>query len=46
MSHSMGKEAPAVVFNICLAVVGFLVSLGWCKVTGKEADRDYRSFPN
>lgn len=40
MSLNISKEWPALVFDPCLGVVGFLLSVGWGRVSGGEMDRD------
>ncbi len=38
--NSFHREAPALIICSVLGIVGFIVSVGWGKTTGREMDRD------
>ena len=40
MIASISKEAPALVIDLGIGVVGFVLSVGWGKVTGRNMERD------
>ena len=40
MLASISKEAPALVIDLGIGVVGFVLSVGWGKVTGRNMERD------
>ena len=40
MLASISKEAPAIVIDLGIGVVGFVLSVGWGKVTGRNMERD------
>ena len=40
MLASIRKEAPAIVIDLGIGVVGFVLSVGWGKVTGRNMERD------
>jgi hypothetical protein len=37
---SITKEAPLLFIDLGIGIVGFIISLGWGKVTGRDMDRD------
>jgi hypothetical protein len=44
MQHTLTKEAPALLIDVVLSVVAFLLMAGWWKVSGRELDRDATVF--
>lgn len=40
MFSIFSKEAPALVIDLGIGVVGFVLSIGWGKVTGRIMERD------
>lgn len=40
MLNSLEKEAPLLIIDLGVGCVGFLLSLGWVKTSGREMDRD------
>jgi hypothetical protein len=44
MEHSFTNDAPVLVIDLAVGVVGFLLSIGWGAATGREMDRDNKVF--
>jgi hypothetical protein len=44
MLASISKEAPALLIDLGIGVVGFVLSVGWGKVSGRNMDRDTTLF--
>ena len=40
MLASISKEAPALMIDLGIGVVGFVLSVGWGKVSKRNMDRD------
>jgi hypothetical protein len=40
MLASISREAPALMIDLGIGVVGFVLSIGWGKVSGRNMDRD------
>jgi hypothetical protein len=40
MLASISKEAPALIIDLGIGVVGFVLSIVWGKVSGRDMDRD------
>jgi hypothetical protein len=40
MLASISKEAPALIIDLGVGVVGFVLSIVWGKVSGRDMDRD------
>lgn len=40
MLASISKEAPALIIDVGIGVVGFFLSFGWGKASGRDMDRD------
>jgi hypothetical protein len=40
MLASISKEAPALMIDLGIGVVGFVLSIVWGKVSGRNMDRD------
>ena len=40
MLSSISKESPALLIDLGIGVVGFVLSFGWGKVSGRTMDRD------
>ena len=44
MLASISREAPALIIDLGIGVVGFVLSFGWGKVSGRNMDRDTTLF--
>jgi hypothetical protein len=44
MEAHMIKEAPVLLIDLIGGIVGFVVALGWWKVSGRTVDRDSTIF--
>ena len=44
MLSSISKESPALLIDLGIGVVGFVLSFGWGKVSGRPMDRDATLF--
>jgi hypothetical protein len=40
MLSSISKESPALLIDLGIGVIGFILSFGWGKVSGRNMDRD------
>lgn len=40
MLASINKEAPALMIDLGIGVVGFVLSIAWGKLSGRNMDRD------
>lgn len=38
------KEAPAILIDLIVGAIGFAISIGWWKVSGRTVDRDSTIF--
>lgn len=40
MLATISKESPALLIDLGIGVIGFILSFGWGKVSGRNMDRD------
>jgi hypothetical protein len=40
MLSSISKESPALLIDLGIGVIGFILSFGWGKASGRNMDRD------
>jgi hypothetical protein len=40
MELSLTKEAPVLIIDVGAGIVGFVISIGWWRLSGRTLDRD------